>query len=127
MKLKPTVYVIWKAAVAWWLGLGFGAGEFMVRNPIPLKIWRVWGLLHAKSYVVAKHPPVGVARKLGEGVPNQMSCSSSDRGSKFRGPSQNSSRVASKRAINITKLSCVIWLRSFKRLTLTFFSFPTPH
>ncbi|GBN96572.1 hypothetical protein AVEN_180189-1 [Araneus ventricosus] len=37
------------------------------RNPIPPKIRRVWGLLHAKPYAVAKRPPVGVARKLGEG------------------------------------------------------------
>ncbi|GBN63188.1 hypothetical protein AVEN_12976-1 [Araneus ventricosus] len=34
---------------------------------IPLKIRRVWGLLHPKSYVVAKRPPVSVARKFGEG------------------------------------------------------------
>ncbi|GBL95521.1 hypothetical protein AVEN_54124-1 [Araneus ventricosus] len=29
---------------------------------------RVWGLLQAKSYVVAKGPPVGLVRKLGEGA-----------------------------------------------------------
>ncbi|GBM77268.1 hypothetical protein AVEN_265574-1, partial [Araneus ventricosus] len=40
-----------------------------VRNPIPLKIRRVWGLLHAKSYVGSKRPPVAVARKFGEGDP----------------------------------------------------------
>ncbi|GBM35990.1 hypothetical protein AVEN_78087-1 [Araneus ventricosus] len=78
----------------------FGAGGFKVRNPIPLKIRRVWGLLHAKPYVSAKRPPVGVAYKLGEGVPAQVS--SSDRGPKLRGPSQNSPRVASKRDVNIT-------------------------
>ncbi|GBO00774.1 hypothetical protein AVEN_110770-1 [Araneus ventricosus] len=77
-----------------------------VRNPIPLKICRVWGLLHAKSYVVAKRPPAGVAWKLREGAPTQVSCSSSDRGSKLRGPSQNSPRVASKRDVNIAKLNC---------------------
>ncbi|GBM14061.1 hypothetical protein AVEN_209951-1 [Araneus ventricosus] len=38
-----------------------------VRNPIPLKIRRVWDLLHAKSCVVAKRPPAGVARKFGKG------------------------------------------------------------
>ncbi|GBN40174.1 hypothetical protein AVEN_159704-1 [Araneus ventricosus] len=81
-----------------------GAGGFQVRNPIPLKIRRVWGLLYAKSYVVAKRPPVGVAWKLGEGVSAQVSSSSSDRGSKLRGLSQNSPRVASKRDVNITKL-----------------------
>ncbi|GBM26536.1 hypothetical protein AVEN_245261-1 [Araneus ventricosus] len=77
-------------------------GESQVRDPIPLKIRRVWGLLHTKSYVLAKHPPVGVARKFGEGVPAQVSSSSSDRGSKLRGPSLNSLRVASKRDVNLT-------------------------
>ncbi|GBM40914.1 hypothetical protein AVEN_234048-1 [Araneus ventricosus] len=70
--------------------------------PIPLKIRREWGPLHAKSYVVAKRPPVGVTRKFGEGVPAQASSSSSDRGSKLRGPSLNSPRVASKRDVNLT-------------------------
>ncbi|GBM78500.1 hypothetical protein AVEN_266025-1 [Araneus ventricosus] len=37
------------------------------------------------------------------GVPSQVSSSSSDRGSKLRGPSPNSPRVASKRDVNITK------------------------
>ncbi|GBO13408.1 hypothetical protein AVEN_63571-1 [Araneus ventricosus] len=69
------------------------AGGLQVRNPIPLKILRVWGLLHAISYVVAKRPPVGVAWKFGEGVPTQVPSSSSDRGSKLRGPSQNNPRV----------------------------------
>ncbi|GBN30634.1 hypothetical protein AVEN_118870-1 [Araneus ventricosus] len=45
---------------------------------------------------------VGVACKFGEGVPAQVSSSSSDRGSKLRGPSQNSPRVASKLDVNIT-------------------------
>ncbi|GBO04623.1 hypothetical protein AVEN_172398-1 [Araneus ventricosus] len=73
---------------------------------IPLKIWRVWGLLHPKSYVVAKRPPVGGVRKLGEGVRAQVSSSSSDLGSKLRGPSQNRPRVASKwNVIYITKLN----------------------
>ncbi|GBM83336.1 hypothetical protein AVEN_101099-1 [Araneus ventricosus] len=56
----------------------------MVRNPIPLKIRRVWGLLHAKSYAVAKRPPVGVVRKFGDGVRAHVLSSSSDRGSKLR-------------------------------------------
>ncbi|GBN05870.1 Aspartyl/asparaginyl beta-hydroxylase [Araneus ventricosus] len=83
----------------------YSKNSFQVRNPIPLKIRRVWGLLHVKSYVVVKRPPVGVAWKFGEGVPARVSSSSSDRGSKLRGPSQNSPRVASKRDINITKLN----------------------
>ncbi|GBO29930.1 hypothetical protein AVEN_134169-1 [Araneus ventricosus] len=47
----------------------------------------------------------GVVLKFGEGVPTQVSSSSSDRDSKLRAPSQNSSRVASKRGLNITKLT----------------------
>ncbi|GBO08778.1 hypothetical protein AVEN_51152-1 [Araneus ventricosus] len=78
------------------------------RNWIPLKIRRGWRLLHAKSYAVVKRPPGGVARKFGEGVPAQASSSSSDRGSKLRGPSQNSSRVASKR--DIPKLNLLIYV-----------------
>ncbi|GBO39257.1 hypothetical protein AVEN_105909-1 [Araneus ventricosus] len=63
-----------------------------------------WDLLHSKSCLVAKRPPVCVAWKFGEGVPAQVSFSSSDRGSKLRGLSQNSPRVASKRGITKTKL-----------------------
>ncbi|GBN88372.1 hypothetical protein AVEN_107255-1 [Araneus ventricosus] len=62
-------------------GLRFGNGDFQVRNPIQLKIHRVWCLLHVKSYVVAKRPPAGVVRKFGQGVLAQISSSSSDRGS----------------------------------------------
>ncbi|GBN35974.1 hypothetical protein AVEN_22430-1 [Araneus ventricosus] len=43
--------------------------------------------------------------KFEEGVPAQVSSSSSDRGSNLRGPSQNSPRTVSKRDVNITKLS----------------------
>ncbi|GBM41322.1 hypothetical protein AVEN_241482-1 [Araneus ventricosus] len=50
-----------------------------------------------------KRPPIGVALKFGEGVPAQMSSSSSNRDSKLRGPSPNSCRVSSKRGSNITK------------------------
>ncbi|GBO19210.1 hypothetical protein AVEN_188926-1 [Araneus ventricosus] len=50
--------------------------------------------VQAKSYVVAKCPPVDVAWKFGEVVPAQVSSSSSDHGSKLRGPSLNSPRVA---------------------------------
>ncbi|GBL80941.1 hypothetical protein AVEN_26345-1 [Araneus ventricosus] len=88
-----------------WLSFGFRAGRFQVRNPIPLMIRRVWGLLHA----AAEMPPADVMRKFGEGVRAQVSSSSSDSGSKLRGPailsSQNSLRVVSKRAINIIKLN----------------------
>ncbi|GBM49616.1 hypothetical protein AVEN_248995-1 [Araneus ventricosus] len=72
------------------------------RNPIPLMIRRVLGLLHAKSCVGAKPPPAGVVRKFRGEVPPQVSSSSSYRGSKLRGPSQNSPRVASIRGVNVT-------------------------
>ncbi|GBN44362.1 hypothetical protein AVEN_40707-1 [Araneus ventricosus] len=45
---------------------------------IPLKIRRVLGLLHVKSYVGAKRSLGGVVRKFGERLPAQVS-SSSDR------------------------------------------------
>ncbi|GBO10014.1 hypothetical protein AVEN_139518-1 [Araneus ventricosus] len=41
---------------------------------------RVCGLLHVKSHVETKRPPVGVTWEFGEGMPGQMSSSSSDRG-----------------------------------------------
>ncbi|GBN21674.1 hypothetical protein AVEN_104366-1 [Araneus ventricosus] len=53
----------------------------------------------------AKHYPAGVLRELGEGLPPQVPSFSSDRGSKLRDPSQNSSRHASKWDVNITKLT----------------------
>ncbi|GBL98198.1 hypothetical protein AVEN_268283-1 [Araneus ventricosus] len=90
------------------MGPRWSSGKVQARNPIPLKIRRAWGPLHAKSYVVAKRPPAGVAWKLGEGAPAQASSSSSDRSSKLRGPSQNSPRVASKRDVNVIKLLIVI-------------------
>ncbi|GBL78800.1 hypothetical protein AVEN_65334-1 [Araneus ventricosus] len=78
---------------------------FQIRNPIPFKIRRVLGLLHVKSYVGVKGSPAGLLRKFREGVPAQASSSSSERGSKLRGPSQNSSSVASKRDVNVNKLN----------------------
>ncbi|GBM81767.1 hypothetical protein AVEN_106592-1 [Araneus ventricosus] len=48
----------------------------------------------------AKRFHTGVVRKLGERVPAQAPPSSSDRGSKLRGLSQNSPRVASKLDVN---------------------------
>ncbi|GBN95509.1 hypothetical protein AVEN_56856-1 [Araneus ventricosus] len=47
-------HTISEASVAYWKVLGYGAGGFQDRDPISLKICRIWGLLHAKSYVVAK-------------------------------------------------------------------------
>ncbi|GBM33307.1 hypothetical protein AVEN_101636-1 [Araneus ventricosus] len=44
-------------------GLDFGVGGFQVRSPIPLKIRHVLGLLHVKSCVGVKRPPVGVVQK----------------------------------------------------------------
>ncbi|GBM92588.1 hypothetical protein AVEN_176144-1 [Araneus ventricosus] len=56
-----------------------------------------------KSYLEAKRPPASVERKFGEGVPAQVSSSSSDRDSELRGQSQNSPPDASKRDLNITQ------------------------
>ncbi|GBL72346.1 hypothetical protein AVEN_115286-1 [Araneus ventricosus] len=53
--------------------LASGSGP-LARNPIPPKIRRVWGPLHAKSYAVAKRPPAGAARKLGGGWRHQPRC-----------------------------------------------------
>ncbi|GBN09896.1 hypothetical protein AVEN_257464-1 [Araneus ventricosus] len=59
----------------------------MARSPIPPKIRRVWGPLHAKPHAVAKRPPVGEAWKFGDGVPAQMASSSSDCGEQSSWPS----------------------------------------
>ncbi|GBL94786.1 hypothetical protein AVEN_244765-1 [Araneus ventricosus] len=59
-------------------------------RPVSTKDRRVWRLLDAKSYVVAKRPPVGVVRKFAERVPAQVSSSSSDRSSKLRGADYSS-------------------------------------
>ncbi|GBO04806.1 hypothetical protein AVEN_217623-1 [Araneus ventricosus] len=73
---------------------------------IPLKIRRASGLLNVKSYVGGtKYPVVGVVRKFGWEVPCQVSSTLLGRGSKLRGPSQNSPRAALKWDINITKLN----------------------
>ncbi|GBM87871.1 hypothetical protein AVEN_182890-1 [Araneus ventricosus] len=74
-----------------------------VRDPISLKIRRVLGLLHVKSYV-GRPNVLLLVWKFGEGVPAQVSSSSSDRSSKLQSSSQNSPRVASKWDVNITKL-----------------------
>ncbi|GBN65709.1 hypothetical protein AVEN_127698-1 [Araneus ventricosus] len=53
--------------------------------------------------------PAGVVRKLGEGgLPAQVSSSVPDRGSKLQGPSQNSSRLASERDVNLTNLKILV-------------------
>ncbi|GBL85872.1 hypothetical protein AVEN_63195-1 [Araneus ventricosus] len=64
--------------------------------------------LSPSCLVGAERPPVGVVRKFGEGVPAHVSSTSSDRGSKLRGPSQNNPHVASKRDVNITKLNSAL-------------------
>ncbi|GBM36681.1 hypothetical protein AVEN_30208-1 [Araneus ventricosus] len=43
------------------------ARRFQLQNSIPLKIHRIWDVLHVKSYVVAKRPPTGAVRKFGDG------------------------------------------------------------
>ncbi|GBO01092.1 hypothetical protein AVEN_193686-1 [Araneus ventricosus] len=61
-------------------------------------------LLHTKSYVVGQTSSRWCG-SLEREVPSKMSPSSSDLGSKLRGPSQNSS---SKQDFNITKLNQTI-------------------
>ncbi|GBM11675.1 hypothetical protein AVEN_16975-1 [Araneus ventricosus] len=75
------------------VSFGLAAGGPQARNSIPPKIRRVWGLLHVKSWRGC----------LERGVPAQVSSSSSDLGSKLRGPPQNSPRVDSKLDVNIAK------------------------
>ncbi|GBN77181.1 hypothetical protein AVEN_167034-1 [Araneus ventricosus] len=41
-------------------------GGSQARNPIPMKIRRVWGPLHAKSYVVAESSRAGAAPEPGD-------------------------------------------------------------
>ncbi|GBM47911.1 hypothetical protein AVEN_59276-1 [Araneus ventricosus] len=65
-------------------------------------------LLHVKSYIVAKCPPARVVRKFGDGVSAQCSSLSFGRGSKCRGPSQYSPRVASEQNVKITKLNLTL-------------------
>ncbi|GBM65210.1 hypothetical protein AVEN_82384-1 [Araneus ventricosus] len=67
-----------------------------------LCMWTCYALNHTYWF---KRPPVGVVQKFGEGVPDQVSSSSSDHGSKLRGPSQNGPLVASKRGVNTNKLN----------------------
>ncbi|GBM82176.1 hypothetical protein AVEN_40258-1 [Araneus ventricosus] len=74
-------------------GLDFGEGRFQVRNPIRLKIRRVFGLLQVKSYVRSQPSSRWCGVKIWRSEPAQVLSSSSDRDSKLRGPSQNSPRV----------------------------------
>ncbi|GBL84137.1 hypothetical protein AVEN_118553-1 [Araneus ventricosus] len=59
------------------------AGGLQVQNPITVKILRVLGLLHAKSYLGVKSPSVGVMRKFGEVGGCRASSSSPERGIKL--------------------------------------------
>ncbi|GBL80372.1 hypothetical protein AVEN_137701-1, partial [Araneus ventricosus] len=56
----------------------------------------------------AKRTPADVVRKLGEGVPAQVSSSSPDRGSKLRSPSQNIPGIVSKRDVNTMQFLVLI-------------------
>ncbi|GBM65392.1 hypothetical protein AVEN_232322-1 [Araneus ventricosus] len=69
----------------------------------------MWACCTLNHTYGVNRPTAGVVRKFGEGMPVQMSSSSADLGSKLRGSSQNSPRVASKRDINITKLTETLW------------------
>ncbi|GBM68897.1 hypothetical protein AVEN_117468-1 [Araneus ventricosus] len=83
--------------------------RFQVRNPIPLKVRRALGLLNVKSYLRRGQTS---SRWCGAVVwregcqlrcrPRQLTAVST-----LRDPSQNSPRVASKRDVNITKLTLI--------------------
>ncbi|GBN93218.1 hypothetical protein AVEN_103967-1 [Araneus ventricosus] len=60
---------------------------------------------HHEFVCVSGRPPVGVVWKFGEGVPAQVSSSSSDRGSQLRRPSKNIPCISSRRDVNISKLN----------------------
>ncbi|GBN75957.1 hypothetical protein AVEN_199327-1 [Araneus ventricosus] len=79
LDLKEELGLRWPS----WTASTFGVGGFQARNSIPLKIHRICGLLHAKSYSVAQHPPADVVQKFGEGVTVQVPFSSSDSDSKL--------------------------------------------
>ncbi|GBM07825.1 hypothetical protein AVEN_33105-1 [Araneus ventricosus] len=88
----------------WWSSGKVSDAGFQVRNPIPRKSRRVLGLLHVKSNVGEQTFSGLCGAKVWRGGPDQVLSSTSDRGSKFRGLSQNSPRVASKQDDNKTKL-----------------------
>ncbi|GBN58942.1 hypothetical protein AVEN_186755-1 [Araneus ventricosus] len=99
------------------------------------------GLLYFKSYVGGQTFFRWSAVEVWRGVPTRVS-SSSDRGSKLRGSSQNSPRIASKRDVNITQVTQLErnmylkkWMRKVCAIIVvssnladdrrTIFSFPT--
>ncbi|GBL87471.1 hypothetical protein AVEN_118400-1 [Araneus ventricosus] len=87
----------------WWLSCKVSASEqegFQFRNSILLKIPRVLGLLHVKSYVGVKRPLLVWCGSVKRGC--HLRCHSRHL-TVVRGPSQNTPRVASKRDIILTK------------------------
>ncbi|GBO34185.1 hypothetical protein AVEN_43127-1 [Araneus ventricosus] len=78
-------------------------------SKIPPKIRRVSGFVarSANPHAWSNVTPAGVVRKFGDGVPAQVSSSSSDRGSRY------SPRVATKRDVNGTKLKLKIFYLNF--------------
>ncbi|GBN84610.1 hypothetical protein AVEN_116741-1 [Araneus ventricosus] len=74
-----------------------------VPNPIPPKIRRVLDLLHVKSHVGGQTLSRWRGAEVWREIPAQKLSSSSDRGSKLRGSSRNSPRVALKLDGNIIK------------------------
>ncbi|GBM05622.1 hypothetical protein AVEN_202254-1 [Araneus ventricosus] len=79
---------------------GLEGSRFPTRFLLTASVWG-WCMLNLTPR--KKHPSTGVARKYEEGVLNQVSPSSSDIGSKLRGPSQNSPCEASKRVFSKTE------------------------
>ncbi|GFS98744.1 uncharacterized protein TNCV_2591891 [Trichonephila clavipes] len=75
------------AAVAEWYRYQIVACLVTSLSPVPLKTRRVEQRCMLNLSRAETRPPVGVAWKLGEGVPAQVSPTSLDHGSKLRGPS----------------------------------------
>ncbi|GFY35564.1 hypothetical protein TNCV_196641 [Trichonephila clavipes] len=65
----------------------------MSSSPAPPKTRHAEGSMHVK-FVELKHLPVGVVRKLGDGVPAQATSLSLDQGSKLRDPSSKALETA---------------------------------
>ncbi|GBM28443.1 hypothetical protein AVEN_33898-1 [Araneus ventricosus] len=65
-------------------------------KPYSSRVHCLWGPFHIKQFVVAKRPPDSWLGSLVKEQPAHVSSSSSDRSSKLRGPSQNSSQSVSR-------------------------------
>ncbi|GBM74588.1 hypothetical protein AVEN_151038-1 [Araneus ventricosus] len=81
------------------------SGKVSTSRPEGLRLeTRFYCMGHVARQIIrsGQTPPASVARTSGEGAPDKVSYSSSDHGSKLRGPSLSSPHVASKRDVNLT-------------------------